>query len=169
MRISKRMTAGLLASMALAGAAIALALAGSATVASAGMKPGATVAVDGTLLPSEPNFPVLHGVSTDKSPWLLKKGTVRLRSNGELQVKIRGLIIPSLGTAGPVTTIQAALYCANETVAGGTSASFPLSESGDATIETTMTVPLLCLAPAVLITPNENPAVYISETGLGSY
>jgi hypothetical protein len=169
MRISKRMTAVLLATTALAAAATAALAVSATTAANAGTKSPAHVVLNDMLLPSEPSFPALHGVSTDKAPWLLERGTVRLRNDGELQVNLRGLIIPSLGTAGGVSTVHLALYCANETTAGATSASFPLSSAGDATIETTIALPLTCLAPVILVTPNENPSIYIAETGLGSY
>jgi hypothetical protein len=99
----------------------------------------------------------------------LGRSKLELRSSGALLVKIKGLIIPQTGTAGNVTSIDASLYCADETTPAATTASFPLSAQGDATIETTMSLPLSCLTPVILFNPNGNTSTYVASTGLGSY
>jgi len=167
MQISRRTTVALLTTAALAGSATAAAVVGSA--ASAHTTTHAKVVLTSSLLPSEPSFPSLHGVTTDRAPWLLKSGTLRLSTNGELRAKIRGLIIPELGTAGPVTTVDASLYCAEETTPAATTPSVPLSTNGDATIDTTVKLPVLCQAPVVLINPNGISSIYIASNGFGTY
>ncbi|MGZ4183680.1 MAG: hypothetical protein ACXVUL_23710 [Solirubrobacteraceae bacterium] len=97
-------------------------------------------------------------------------GEARLRQDGRLDVKIRGLVIPpptGNGTPGPVTTVRAALFCGNDTAAAATTPSVPLSTSGNARIRASLTLPAKCLAPALLIQPNGSSTVYITANGFG--
>lgn len=63
----------------------------------------------------------------------MKNSVVQL-DEGSLSVSIQGLIIPELGTPGPVTSVDAALYCGNETTAALMTKTFPLSGKGNALI-----------------------------------
>ena len=70
-----------------------------------------------------------------------------------LVVKINGLVIPELAPPGPVTSVDAAIYCANETTPAAMTNTFPLSERGNATIAALVKLPPTCLTPALLINP----------------
>jgi hypothetical protein len=129
-----------------------------------------------TLAPSIPGDPTIHGVAPGSLPWVLDRGSVRLKGDGRLRVEIQGLVIPiehtvgtttfPAGTARPVTTVSASLYCAPDgTGAAATTAAVPISESGDATIAETISVPAACFAPVVLVHPNGLTAAYIAVTG----
>ena len=118
-----------------------------------------------TLAPSVPTDVAIHGIVPGGVPWVLDRGGVRLKSDGELDVRIRGLVIPSLGTAGPVTTVSASLLCGADTAPAATTGAVPLSSSGDARIDGTITVPATCLAPSVVVHPNGNVKAYIAVTG----
>ena len=50
---------------------------------------------------------MFHGVTAGGAPWVLKLGDVRLERVGKLDPRVKGLVIPTLGTPGPVTTISA--------------------------------------------------------------
>src|SRR6476620_11999513 len=66
------------------------------------------------LAPSVPGDPTFHGVAPGGVPWVLSRGEVRLKLRGRLDVELRGLVIPNPpgdGTAGPVHTVSASLYC----------------------------------------------------------
>ncbi len=84
---------------------------------------------------------------------------------------MKGLVIPSLGTPGPVTTISAALYCGadSNTTAAATTPQVPLSSKGDARIhDTSFSAPSTCLAPVILVQPHGTgvPAnLYIAVDG----
>jgi hypothetical protein len=123
-----------------------------------------------TLAPSQPADPPIDGVNPGGLPWVLARGGVELRSDGEIEVSIRGLVIPvahgtfPAGTALPVTTVSASLYC-NSSVATATTTAVPISPAGDASIEDRIALPTTCLAPVVLVHPNGNPAAYIAATG----
>ena len=125
---------------------------------------------DTTLAPTVPGDPTLHGNAAGAAPWVLKFGRARLRQDGRLDVKIRGLVIPpptGNGTPGPVTTVRAALFCGNDTTPAGTTPSVPLSTAGNARIRSQLSLPAKCLAPALLIQPNGSSTVYITANGFG--
>ncbi len=71
-----------------------------------------------SLAPSVPSDPAIHGVAAGGAPWVLDEGSVRLRADGRIHVEVEGLVIPvahgtfPAGTARPVTTVSASLYCA---------------------------------------------------------
>lgn len=116
-----------------------------------------------TLAPSMPTDPTIAGVAPGGLPWQIERGSVLLQSKGRLRLSVKGLVIPASGTTGPVQTVTASLACAD----GSTSQtdSVPISTAGDATIDTTITLPSTCLAPIVLVNPNGIAGLYIAVTG----
>lgn len=132
----------------------------------------ATSALAGPLLrssiaPSVPTDPTLHGVTPGSAPWVIRKGksSIHLFATGELKIKIAGLVIPELGTPGPVTSVDASIFCAEETTPAVTTGTFPLSAKGNGMIEETVMLPSTCLAPVVLINPLGIDSVYIAASG----
>ena len=119
------------------------------------------------LAPSVPADPPFHGITAAGAPWVLRDSSVRLKASGELDISIDGLILPSLGTAGPVTTVSASLLCGGDANAGpaATTGTFPLSQAGNARIEATLSLPATCLAPIFVIHPNGGTARYIAVSG----
>jgi hypothetical protein len=163
MRISKR---ALIAVFVAATAALSIGLAAGAFGAPGksqhanpthGAKRHGVPLIKASLAPSQPTDPMFHGVSPGTLPWVLKFGKVRVKRDGHLDLRVAGLIIPSLGTPGPVTSISAALYCGADTdmTAAGTTPNVPLSMKGDARIhDTSFDVPPTCLAPVILVKPH---------------
>lgn len=123
--------------------------------------------VRSTLAPSVPTDPAFHGIAAAGAPWVIRSGTVRLKSDGELDARIRGLVLTSTGTAGPVTTVSVSLLCGADAQAGpaATTGPFPLSTAGNARIETRLTVPATCLAPIFVVHPNAGATRYIAVSG----
>lgn len=124
-----------------------------------------------SLAPSHKADPMFHGVSPGLVPWVLKRGDVRLKRDGKLDLSVKGLVIPIApftGTPGPVTTISASLYCGADksTTAADTTQQVPISRSGDARIrDKSFSVPATCLAPVILVHPNGMPTTYIALDG----
>ena len=125
-----------------------------------------------TLAPSLTTDPAIHTVAAGGLPWMLDRGSVRLKADGSIRIQIRGLVIPiahgtlPAGTALPVTTVSASLYCAPDSSAAvATTTAVPISASGDATIRDTITLPATCLAPIVLVHPNGSATAYSAATG----
>jgi len=124
--------------------------------------------IDESLAPSQPGDPTFHGVSPGMAPWVLKRGNVRLKRDGKLDLDVRGLVIPTTGTPSPVTTISASLYCGadTDTAAAVTSQQVPLSPQGNARIhDASFPVPSICLAPVILVHPNGLQNLYIALDG----
>lgn len=132
-----------------------------------GRRTGAPL-IDQSLAPSQPTDPTFHGVGPGNAPWVLKVGDVRLKRDGKLDLRLKGLVIPTLGTPGPVTTISASLYCGadSSTTAADTTQQVPISSNGDARIhDTSFSVPASCLAPVILVHPNGIATLYIALDG----
>jgi len=108
----------------------------------------------------------IHGVVRGGLPWL-GGGDAKLDRRGRFEARIRGLIIPSLGNAGPVATITISLYCSPDSgsTAAFTTQPVPLSQNGNARVRQHVTVPSRCLAPVLLVHPNGAAGAYIAATG----
>lgn len=125
-----------------------------------------------TLAGNNPNI-MIGGVQSAGSPWTVKTGSATLDARGNLRVRVRDLILPSTGNAGPVTAVSASLVCGGS---GGTvqaeTASVPLSMKGNASLHERIALPSLCFAPVVLVhiaaingNPIPQPGPWIAATG----
>lgn len=103
---------------------------------------------------------VIGGVNSCGKIWKIQSGNARLMSDGLLKVELSGLVLndttlpPDVnGTADGVTEVVATLVCSG----GGAvrvaaeSSRVPLSKSGDANINTILTLPKNCAGPVLLI------------------
>jgi hypothetical protein len=113
----------------------------------------------------------IAGVKSGGAPWVVSHGFTVLNDDGRLRVDLRGLILPSVGTPGPVTAVAASVVCGDAVAA--TTDSVPLSVDGNAEIRAKLQVPSPCLGTIVLIratafngTPLPAPGPWIAATGL---
>src|SRR6266576_945239 len=119
-----------------------------------GSNPGATIA----------------GVKSGGAPWVVSHGFAVLNDEGRLRVDLRGLILPSMGTPGPVTAVAASGVCGDSVAA--TTDSVLLSVDGNAEIHAKLQVPSPCLGTIVIRaaafngTPLPAPGPWIAATGL---
>jgi hypothetical protein len=106
-----------------------------------------------SLAPCIAGGPTVHGVGPCLDSWSLEDGSVRLGEGGSFELEVEGLVVTALGTTGPVTGIDAALFCGadSNTTPAATTGIFPISTEGDASIETTVALPSTCVAPIVLV------------------
>ena len=125
-----------------------------------------------TLAGNNPNI-VIGGVESAASPWTVKIGFASLDASGKLHMRVRNLILPATGDAGPVTAVSASLVCGGS---GGTvqseTAPVPLSTKGNANLHGHIAVPSLCFGPVVLVhiaarngNPIAQPGPWIAATG----
>jgi hypothetical protein len=125
-----------------------------------------------SLAPSKPapTDPAFHGVTPGGVAWSLDRGSVRISHHGHFDLRLKGLVITSTGTARPVTTVSASLFCGADgnLTPAVTTGQVPISEQGNARIHQQVTLPATCLAPIVLVHPNGGTTRYISVTGWGS-
>jgi hypothetical protein len=104
------------------------------------------------LVGSNPNLQVA-GLKSGGAAWVVRHGAVVLDDEGRIRADVRGLLLTSTGTTGPVTQVAAAVICLNTTGAtvAGISQSVNLSSAGNARIRDKVTLPSPCFAPVVLI------------------
>ena len=129
---------------------------------------GGAQLITASLAPSQLSDPMFHGVTRGNAPWVLTRGNVRLTRNGKLDLRVKGLVIPALGTPGGVNTISASLYCGADSnlAAADSTQQVPISRGGDARIhDTSFGVPSTCLAPVILVHPNGAATLYIAVDG----
>jgi hypothetical protein len=106
-----------------------------------------------------PDGPALFGVQPGGKPWVISRGEARVKRNGRIKVRVRGLVIPATapatGGANPLPAIAATLFCNGQAV--GTTAPVPFTPEGNARIEAKLDLSSLqgkaCLVPAVLLNP----------------
>jgi hypothetical protein len=113
----------------------------------------------------------IAGVKSGGAPWVVNHGFAALNDEGRLRADLRGLILPNLGTPGPVTAVAASVVCGDAVAV--TTDSVLLSVDGNAEIHAKLQVPSPCLGTIVLIratafngTPLPAPGPWIAATGL---
>jgi len=101
----------------------------------------------------------LRDVPGGGAPWVIDEGKVRLKENGELRVRVGGLVIdpalgPPFGRTNPVSQFFATLSCldpATGAVNTLNTPTFPATVAGDAESKAVLALPDTCVAPVVLI------------------
>lgn len=107
-----------------------------------------------------PNNPI-RGVPGGNAVWVIREGRGELESNGELEVHVRGLVLPSFGNINVVPNIRGLVSCqiiddaGNPGVLNVSTGDFPFSQSGDADIEAKLALPNSCTAPVIFVTHPE--------------
>jgi hypothetical protein len=131
-------------------ASLALALSASASRTT---HPNARPVFRSSLSPCIAGGPTIHGVGACLDSWSLDQGSVRLGENGDLMLKVKGLVVAATNTASPVTGISAALFCGPDTntTPAATTDFVPISTDGDALINTTVVLPSTCVAPIIVV------------------
>jgi len=138
-------------------------LVGSVTLSSADGPKGLNAHVVG----STPNV-TIRSVMSGAAPWVVQEGKATVDNNGNVKIRVKGLLIGSgalangdpvqaalVGTVGPVTTVHAALTCGGPgngipfTITS--TPSVPLSADGSFRITAHITLPTTCDRPIILI------------------
>jgi len=115
--------------------------------------------------------PNVFGVKPGGADWFLTRGEVKLRSDGRITVRVRGLTLAN-NVVPPNFVVSASLFCNGDAVApattgkitGTTTPAVPLG-TGDAVMTGQFTLPQVCYAPTVMVHPNNNLGTYIAITG----
>jgi hypothetical protein len=122
----------------------------------------------------------VRGLGGGGSPWELDRARGRLRSDGRLDIRVKGLVLArrapvpaNLQGTNPITQFRAIVSCLTPAAAGATdpvatvnvpTALVPASSDGDARIDTTVDLPTPCVAPIVFVTSPGN--AWFAATGL---
>jgi hypothetical protein len=106
----------------------------------------------------------IRGVPGGGIPWTLAEAKGELRTDGRIEVRVRGLVLAEGSRAGtnPITAFKAIVSCLTPTtddtgtlVVGTVNRStntFPASAAGDSEIEDVVSLPTPCIAPIVFVT-----------------
>ncbi|HEX4472225.1 MAG TPA: hypothetical protein VH085_09665 [Nocardioides sp.] len=106
------------------------------------------------LVPSKPTDAAINGVNPGSLPWTIRRGEVRVRANGRIDVRIRGLqVLRNGGADNPIASIDAVVYAHGVKVAD--SGPEPMSvPDGDARFATFVSLPRHLHDVTVLISPS---------------
>jgi hypothetical protein len=112
----------------------------------------------------------IRGIPGAGSQWSITRVDGTLKENGNLEVKVEGLIITSTGT-NPVPTFRAVVSCLS--IADGAAvtvnlvtAPFPATTTGNAEFEGNVNLPSPCIAPIVFVANGTgDPPAWFSVTG----
>jgi hypothetical protein len=115
----------------------------------------------------------IRGVNGGGLPWVIASGMGELNSNGNLEVRVRGLVLdpndPAVIAAGlagqnPIAQFKVIVSCqtvdanGNAAIVNTTTAAFPATTGlaskggGDAHVETHISLPKPCIAPILFVT-----------------
>lgn len=118
----------------------------------------------------------IRGINGGGLPWQIEHANGELRSDGRLEVRVKGLVLfdgdpvpPALQGTNPAPNFQAVVSCM--TIVNGVAATtnvatdpFHASLRGNSKIEATVSLPSPCIAPIVLVGPS--PTVWFAATGI---
>lgn len=104
-------------------------------------------------------FTPIDGVGGGNARWTIENGWGHLKSNGDLQVHTRGLILPDPPFNGQnvVPFFRALVKCRSVDAAGAAvtvetfSANYPADTGGNSDLITNITLPSPCYAPTVFV------------------
>ncbi len=120
----------------------------------------------------------IRGVNGGGLPWILRSGRGTLRSDGQLFVRVRGLVLandPSVPAAlrdtNPFPDFRALVSC--QTIGAGNTATvtnvstgnFTADAKGDSKIVANVTLPEPCFAPIVFVTGPTGTDAWFAVTG----
>ena len=99
-----------------------------------------------------------RGITGGGFPWAITSGSGEVDSNGHVDVTVKGLVIPVSPFFGinPVPMFGATVSCVTPTgIVNVRTSTVPANHAGDATIDTTVTLPRRCGDPILFVTaPN---------------
>jgi hypothetical protein len=114
----------------------------------------------------------IRGIGGGGAPWQIASGRAELNANGEIEVRVRGLVLVATG-ANPIPNFAVILSCQSKDAVGAptvvnlVAGITPATTTGDAHFEGTVTPPSPCIAPIVFVAipAAANPARWLAVSG----
>jgi len=114
----------------------------------------------------------IRGIGGGGAPWQIASGKAELNANGEIEVRVRGLVLVSTG-ANPIANFAVILSCQSKDAVGAptivnlVAGTTPATTTGDANFEGRVTPPSPCIAPIVFVAipAAANPARWLAVSG----
>lgn len=104
---------------------------------------------------------IIRGVQGGGAPWVIGTGRGELWTDGTLRVRVRGLVldpsVPGVGGTNPTGDYRAIVSCMSVDATGApavinrSTAAFPTTTGGDATIREKVDLPTPCIGPIVFV------------------
>ncbi|HEY2170455.1 MAG TPA: hypothetical protein VGJ30_12570, partial [Candidatus Angelobacter sp.] len=94
----------------------------------------------------------IRGIGGGGAPWKIDSGRAELNANGEIEVRVRGLVLVGTGS-NPIPNFAVILSCQSKDAVGApavvnlVAGITPATTTGDARFEGTVTPPSPCIAP----------------------
>jgi hypothetical protein len=98
----------------------------------------------------------IRGIGGAGAPWKIDSGSAELNANGEIEVRVRGLVLVATG-ANPIPNFAVILSCQSKDAVGAptvvnlVAGITPATTTGDAEFEGKVTPPSPCIAPIVFV------------------
>ena len=118
----------------------------------------------------------IQGVPGAGAAWVNPRAQGKLKADGELEIKVRGLVLVQSGT-NPVATFRGIVSCrsidtstvpATASTVIVTTGAFPATTTGDSEIEEHVVLPSPCVAPIVFVGPGAGAVRWFAATGLAT-
>lgn len=118
----------------------------------------------------------IQGVPGAGAAWTNPRAQGKLKVDGELEIKVRGLVLVSTG-ANPSPTFRGIVSCrsidssttpATASTVIVTTAPFPATTTGDSEIQETIVLPNPCIAPIVFVGPGAGATRWFAATGVAT-
>ena len=114
----------------------------------------------------------IRGIGGAGAPWKIASARAELNSAGELEVRVRGLVLVNSGT-NPIASFAAILSCQSfdaakaPTIVNLVAGVAPATAAGDSDIEGTVILPSPCFAPIVFVAipAAATPARWLAVSG----
>lgn len=155
---------------------VCLAFLGVASATNSGRDDGGNVFEFNQLTPVVPPFTgptnAIRGIGGAGAPWQIASGRAELNANGNIEVRVRGLVLVATG-ANPIPNFAVILSCQSKDAVGAptivnlVAGITPATTTGDARFEGTVTPPSPCIAPIVFVAipATANPARWLAASG----
>lgn len=113
--------------------------------------------MEGVVAPYTGNTNPIRGLNGGGRPWVIRSGKGEVKSDGRVEVKVRGLVLTST-LVNPAANFRVVVSCLSVNATGEavtvnvSSGDFPATPAGDAEIEAALDLPTPCIAPIVFVT-----------------
>jgi hypothetical protein len=95
---------------------------------------------------------VVRGIVGGGFPWAISAGTGTVSQRGDVDVTVKGLVIPALGGINPVKKFEATVSCITpDGISNVSTGGFDASMAGDSHIHATIDLPRPCKDPIVFV------------------
>lgn len=124
--------------------------------------------MEGVIAPYTGAANPIRGLNGGGRPWIIRSGKGEVKSDGRVEVKVRGLVLTST-LLNPAANFRVVVSCLSVNAAGEattvnvSSGDFPATPAGDAEIEAALDLPTPCIAPVVFVT--SSTGAWFAATG----